>query len=431
MTEFAELTDEQLADEICTWSGRVAAGEARLSSLIGEFDQREAWAGPGLLSCAHWLSWRTGLGLVAARERVRVARRLRDLPAVRAAFAAGRMSWSQVRAVTRAARPDDGVDWVDLARSASGAQIEQLCRGVRRAHRIAEAETDPEAAAHRLRTTIRYDDDGTLVLTVRAPAEDGAVILAGLEAVKADLDRVRASAVGDPARKRDDASAEAPGVSAPPRATDTDAVLELARRAVDEQRAASPSTARRLRARLEVQVDPLSGWARLRNGELLPPRPGAVELPALRPLRTTDLTRHDLGREQREVNQQLRDLLGTVDGERCRFPGCTRRQRLHAHHVRYWAHGGPTDLANLVLVCSRHHTIVHAQGFRLVLQADRRLSVSTAEGVRVLHHPALPTGDAAALDPGHRVEAMTLPPHVVDARLDLHWAVGVLLQQAA
>jgi hypothetical protein len=75
--------------------------------------------------------------------------------------------------------------------------------------------------------------------------------------------------------------------------------------------------------------------------------------------------------------------------------------------------------------------MVHSQGFRLVLHADRRLSVSTAGGARVLHHPALPTGDAATLDPGRRVDATTLPPHAVDARLDLHWAVGVLLQQAA
>src|SRR4051794_12331930 len=101
MAALTDLSNDQLADEITTWAGRVAAGEARLVELIGEFDARDAWGGPGLLSCAHWLSWRIGLGLTAARERVRVARRLRDLPLIAAAFAEGRMSWSQVRAITR------------------------------------------------------------------------------------------------------------------------------------------------------------------------------------------------------------------------------------------------------------------------------------------------------------------------------------------
>lgn len=87
MSPLTELSDEQVADEITTWAGRVAAGHARLLSLIGEFDRREAWSGPGLLSCAHWLSWRVGMGLKAAHERVRVARALADLPVLVKAFA--------------------------------------------------------------------------------------------------------------------------------------------------------------------------------------------------------------------------------------------------------------------------------------------------------------------------------------------------------
>ncbi|MCW2600338.1 MAG: hypothetical protein JWM02_2167 [Frankiales bacterium] len=60
------LSDDELAEEITTWAGRIAAGEARLLALIGEFDDRGAWGGPGLLSCANWLSWRLGMGRNAA-----------------------------------------------------------------------------------------------------------------------------------------------------------------------------------------------------------------------------------------------------------------------------------------------------------------------------------------------------------------------------
>jgi hypothetical protein len=72
----------------------VSAGECRLVLLIGEFDRREAWAGVGLRSCAHWLNWRVGTSLGAAREQVRVGRVLSGLACVRAAFESGELSYS-------------------------------------------------------------------------------------------------------------------------------------------------------------------------------------------------------------------------------------------------------------------------------------------------------------------------------------------------
>ena len=148
-------------------------------------------------------------------------------------------------------------------------------------------------------------------------------------------------------------------------------------------------------------------------------------------MRPEDLTRHDLGRRTRDVSPPLRSLLGVIDGERCRFPSCTRRTNLHAHHVVYWSRGGPTDLANLVLVCARHHTVVHAQDFRLVLSDDRSLRVHSAEGTAVLHHPALPWRPAEELDPGRQIGAQTLPSEWNGDPLDLSHAVWVMLQHAA
>ncbi|TAL12292.1 MAG: HNH endonuclease, partial [Frankiales bacterium] len=159
----------------------------------------------------------------------------------------------------------------------------------------------------------------------------------------------------------------------------------------------------------------------------LPGRGGVLRL---RPVTRTDLRAHDLGRTARDANPALRELLGTLDGERCRFPGCTRRKKLHAHHVRYWTDGGSTDLDNLVLVCARHHTLIHSQGFQLTLQPDRQLEVTTADGTRLLHHPAPAWGDPAALAVA-RVSAETLPPETVQPRIDLGYVVNVLLAQAS
>lgn len=152
LSALASLTVDELADGICLRAGRIAAAQAELLTWIAEFDRREGWGGPGMLSCAHWLSWRIGLSPGAAREQVRVARRLEDLPALCGAFADGRVSYSKGRAITRAAEPDDGVDWVSLARHSSGAQLEKIARGVRRAGFARAAEIDPETAAWTLRT---------------------------------------------------------------------------------------------------------------------------------------------------------------------------------------------------------------------------------------------------------------------------------------
>ncbi len=87
-------------------------------------------------------------------------------------------------------------------------------------------------------------------------------------------------------------------------------------------------------------------------------------------------------------------------------------------------------MGNLVLVCSRHHTLIHAGGFQLDLRPDRSLAVATAGGVPVLHHPVLPWQPALGLDPRGVITASTLPPSATD-RLQLSYAVGVLMQQAA
>lgn len=436
MEQFAELSDEALADQITLWSGRIAAAQAHLLALIAEFDRREAWGGHGLLSCAHWLSWRTGLGPTAARERVRVARALRDLPALDRAFSTGEIYWSQVRALTRVAAVDDRIDWVTVARHATAAQLERIVRGIRRVRNAEEALDDPEQAAYRARTRVAYAADGSMTITIRVSAEDGALITAGLAAVKARLDRETAP-LGAPVTESADVPAGTTDARVP--ATDADALLQLARSALDDQQLQRPALGRRERARLVVQADPLSGWGRLRDGELLPPATvtpllprgwSRVPEPGMAPY-LQERRRHDAGRTRREPSLALRELLGSVDGERCRFPGCTRHRVLHAHHVRHWSRGGRTDLDNLVLLCSRHHTLVHAHGYGLTLAPDRTLRVSTADGTPLPHHPRQPWGDPADLDPAARVTPSTLPPSDISARIDLGYVVHVLLQQAA
>jgi hypothetical protein len=195
-------------------------------------------------------------------------------------------------------------------------------------------------------------------------------------------------------------------------------LLQVAQDWLDAQ---NYSVRRRAKPRLTAQIDPLSGWARLHNGELLPPEIAA----------TLSLTQFDRGRTQRDVDLRLRQFLGAVDGERCRFPGCRHTRHLKAHHVIWWSHGGPTDLANLVLLCSRHHHLIHDEQFTMTLHPDRTLTVRAADGTPLPARPDLPQSSAEDLDPGHAITGDTCPnPWALD-RLHLAYAVSVFMQRAA
>ncbi len=119
---------EQLADRLCTLAGRIAAATAEFLRLVGEFDERQGWAGPGLRSCAHWLSWRCGISLRTARDHVRVARRLRPLPVTTRTFAEGRLSYSKVRAICRVATPATEGQLVETSLCATASQVERMTR---------------------------------------------------------------------------------------------------------------------------------------------------------------------------------------------------------------------------------------------------------------------------------------------------------------
>ena len=176
----------RLGDDIAELSARIQAATYELLVLIRRFDAREGWA--GFTSCAHWLNWRTGLALGAAREKVRVARALGDLPRLSEAMQHGRVSYSKLRAITRVATPDNERRLLDFALSGTAAHVERLTRAWRRVDRQAEAADEQRRHARRNLSTW-VDDDGMVVIRGRLSPEVGAVVRRALEAA---ADRLRA-----------------------------------------------------------------------------------------------------------------------------------------------------------------------------------------------------------------------------------------------
>ena len=157
----------------------VSPWAAELLVLIHQFDQREGWS--EFASCAHWLSWRAGLAPGAAREHVRVARALADLPRLSDAMRRGVISYSKVRAVTRVATPETEQTLLDVALAGTAAHVEQVVRAWRRVDRTAEAADDRRRHASRVLHTW-VDDDGMVVVRGRLTPEVGAVLRRALEA---------------------------------------------------------------------------------------------------------------------------------------------------------------------------------------------------------------------------------------------------------
>jgi hypothetical protein len=176
----AEL--DRLGDEIAALSAHLDAATAHLLALIREFDARGGW-GQGCRSCAHWLTWRTGLDPGAARERVRVARALGTLPKLAGALARGVLSYSKVRALTRVATGETEARLLEVAQCGTAAHVETIVRALRRVDRQEEAKE--AAVRHAGRTLQVYpDEDGMVVVRGRLEPEVGAVLLRALEAAR-------------------------------------------------------------------------------------------------------------------------------------------------------------------------------------------------------------------------------------------------------
>ena len=195
---------DRLGDRIAELSARIQAATYALLVLIRQFDERCGWQAGGFHSCAHWLSWRTGLAPGAAREKVRVAQALAALPRISAAMERGQVSYSKVRALTRVATPESEAALLDVALAGTAVHVEQVTRAWRRVDRAAEIAEDGRRHAHReLRTWT--DDDGMVVIQGRLAPEVGAVVLRALDAASEQL---RTEAADAPEEETPELSAE-------------------------------------------------------------------------------------------------------------------------------------------------------------------------------------------------------------------------------
>ncbi len=392
---------DALEREITELCAHINAAGYRLLQLIAELDDEAPWGAWGLRSCAHWLNWRCGIGMNAAREKVRVAHALKALPRIAACFASGELSFSKVRALTRIAEPENEEELLHLARHATATQVEKIVRAYRRVGRL-EARVQAEACHTARMFNYYHDEDGSLVIHARLPAEDGAVVLEALEAAMA------AGQAEPTATESEDVTAVTSEPAERFAQNRADALVTMAETTL--RHGAEPlSQAERYQVVVHVTAETLAageaGRCELGRGKWLAPdtaRRIACDSSLLRITEDGAGNPLDIGRKSRAVPPAMRRALKARDGG-CRFPGCNHERFVDAHHIRHWADGGDTALDNLVLLCRRHHRLVHEGGFGVERISDNQFHFSRPDGRVIEAHPRLQaTGSVEGLLNGNR-----------------------------
>ena len=362
------LSTPDLASAITELTGHLNAATHRWLHLVAEFDRRQGWSDGVTRSCAHWLGWQCGIDLGAAREKLRVARALESLPLIDAAMGRGELSYSKVRALTRVATPATEPVLLNIALHGTVHHVETLVRQFRRVQEV-EA-LSREARQHAGRSlSYFHDDDGSLVIKARLPAEAGAQLLKALEAAIADapLPEHFQGALNDSRESSPTYIAEDPPSPSMRRA---DALALLAESFL-QHGAQAMSGGDRHQIVVHVDHDTLRnaapGRCELDDGPSLAvetARRLACDSSVVRIVEDADGEPLDVGRKTRSIPPALRRALKSRD-QGCVFPGCTHKRYVDGHHIEHWADGGATRLSNLVSLCRFHHRAVHEGGIRI------------------------------------------------------------------
>jgi uncharacterized protein DUF222/HNH endonuclease len=371
-----EVPTEQLEAQITELAGHLNAAEYRWLLLLREFDRRKGWGDGKLASCAHWLNFKCGLNLGAAREKVRVAHALSELPLISASMACGELSYSKVRALTRVASRAIESHLLSIALHGTAHHIEKTVRLFRRAMQAQELSSEASQQANRA-LSYHYEEDGSLVLKARIPALGGALVLKALEAAMAELPDTEVIV---------ETSETLPLSHAARRA---DALVRIAESSLKRRRA-DAKTAEHYQVVVHVDAETLRADAPGRSHvELGPTLPAeTIRRIGCDSSLVTMLEDHegkvlDVGRKTRSIPPAIRRALASRDPG-CQFPGCTFTRFLDAHHIQHWAHGGETKLTNLVTLCRWHHRLVHEGEIRVASRSEGGWRFSKPDGQEFL-----------------------------------------------
>jgi hypothetical protein len=429
-----------LGDAITEMAAHITAGTCQLLEMIHIFDEEGGWHGTGINSCAHWLNWKCGMSIGTARERVRVARALSGLPKILASFRTGRVSYSKVRAMSRVATRWNEDVLLNVALHGTASHVETQVRLYRKVKRIEALE---QANVHHAKRSLKLyqDDDGFWVMRGRFTPEQGALIAKALDAAN---DRLFTEQHQVPDEVTAEIEQNLPQDQVVPEAFASrraDAMERVAESFLAGAKRESCGGDRYL-INIHTDVETLKADGDGAESEL--EDKGHVSAETSRRMACDCALVHwhedkegeplNIGRKTRSIPPAIRRALKRRDGG-CRFPGCTCSRFVDAHHIHHWADGGETSMDNLVLLCRRHHRLVHEEGFGLNRGTDGAINFSLPDGTIIPPGPDKRfSGNVTALrirnkEKGLNIAPDTLIPLWCGEKMDHQLAVLGLLQR--
>ena len=349
----SDVDDAQLEADLVEMRRTVERLESEFVRRVAEVDRRASYSRDGILSTTAFLKHRCGMAASTARERVRVARALEDMPHTSAAFATGDLGYAKVRLLTTAVSTDPAT-FRDHEESLVHAIAELTVRQARDVVDHWRQAAQPQDAAERAQAIweqrncgISSTFAGAVVLDATFDPVEGDIVATAIRSASASSDKgaARASRSTTPTQRR------------------ADALVEICRRYLD--RGAPVAGGERPHINLTVDLETLEQ----RSGRLCATTNGVIDPESARMLacdakvsriitkgRSEPL---DVGRATRTIPAGIRRALNLRDGG-CQHPDCDRPPEwCDAHHIIHWILGGPTALGNLRLLCRRHHRMAH------------------------------------------------------------------------
>ncbi len=368
---------EVLFEELAELNGQRNAIDARIVEIVAEIDHDGLWGATGARSVAALVAWRTGCSTANAHTITTIASRLAEFPRCAHGMREGQLSLDQVGVI--AARAGQGSD-EHYAQLASVATVNQLRAAVK-----FEPRPQPQPGPERSITSTSTEHGACyrIKLDHHDAAKFNAALASHRDALMAEWKLDHGTGAGDPDQR-------------PPLPNTGDAFMRLIESGWDADAARRPHAQH---TTVVVHVDVEQRAAALHLGPLLSD--------AERRYLTCDATcevwfqRHGeaigAGRTTRLINRRLRRALEHRD-RTCAVPGCDATRGLHAHHIQHWEDGGPTELANLVLLCPYHHRL-HHRGAITITGPANALTVNDDED--------------RELNPGSLARPPTQPPPTV------------------
>jgi hypothetical protein len=401
--------NEMFGQEITLLAGQINAANHRLLKMIAEFDRREAWGGGGTVrSCAHWLNWKCGIALGAAREKVRVAHCLESLPLIDASFATGEISYSKVRAMTRVATPENEDFLLRVAQHGTASHVEKVVGKYKSVQTTDEEAKECEQDNER-KLVYYQDQDGMWVIHARLPPEAGALVVKAIEAVAKQEQEEKQGQLQEAEK---DVSAEtfskAVEEQQPNRYQEllqhsrADALIKIAEHFIAttslDPRLQGLKGSERCQVVLHVDINtlrkqcqagsPAHEHCHLDDKHWISPKTArrlACDTSLLTVLEDEQGRVLNIGRKARTVPANISRALKMRDLT-CRFPGCCETRYVDAHHIKHWVDGGETSLENLVTLCRYHHRQLHKGHYRIEVKrmaAEQQLLFSTPSGRKI------------------------------------------------